>query len=87
MDSSTSGWRQAIEEFLFGVFSHEEARELTRQWAWRDNLFLLLVYGDMIGLPILPPYYALRLLPFALPGFEFWKRRVLREQDLAAHFE
>ena len=87
MGASPGGWRQAIEEFLFGVFSHEEVRELTRQWAWRDNLFLLLVFGDIIGLPILPPLYALRLLPYAMPGIEFWKRRVLRESDLAAHFE
>ena len=87
MESRAGGWRQAINEFLFGVFSHEDARELTRQWAWRDNLFLLLVFGDIVGLPILPPYYAMRLLPFAMPSFDFWKRRVLREKDWAAHLE
>ncbi len=29
---SKCGWRQAINEFLFGVFSHEEVRGLTRLW-------------------------------------------------------
>ena len=83
----SGSWRQAIDEFLFGVLSFDELRELTRQWAWRDNLFLTLIFGDIIGLPILPPYYALRLLPHALPSFEFWKRRVPREKDIAAHLE
>jgi hypothetical protein len=32
--------------------------------------------------PILPPYYSLRLLPFIVPEINNWKRRMLREKDL-----
>jgi hypothetical protein len=38
--------------------------------------------GDLVGLPILPPYYSLRILPFVVPQISTWKRRLLREKDL-----
>jgi hypothetical protein len=40
------------------------------------------VFGDLIGLPLLPPYYSMRLLPFVIPFMEKWKRSLLREKDL-----
>jgi hypothetical protein len=42
---------------------------------------MVVVVGDMIGLPVIPPYYSLRLLPFVTPQVATWKRRVLRERD------
>jgi hypothetical protein len=56
-------------------------RDLRHSRAEADMLFRLIVFGDLIGLPLLPPYYSLRLLPYALPGLEGWKRAVLRERD------
>jgi hypothetical protein len=56
-------------------------RDLRHSQAEADMLFRLIVFGDLIGLPLLPPYYSLRLLPYALPGLEGWKRAVLRERD------
>jgi hypothetical protein len=35
------------------------------------------------GVPILPPYYSLRLLPYVVPQIATWKRRMLREKDVA----
>jgi len=40
------------------------------------------VCGDLVGIPVLPPYFSLRLLPFVVPITQKWKRRVLREKDL-----
>ena len=56
-------------------------RDLRRERAEADTLFRLVVFGDLIGLPLLPPYYSLRLLPFVMPGLQSWKRAVLRERD------
>jgi hypothetical protein len=39
------------------------------------------VVGDMIGVPVMPPYYSLRLLPFVVPEVSIWRRRVLREKE------
>jgi hypothetical protein len=41
----------------------------------------------MIGLPVLPPYYSLRLLPYVVPNVSTWKRRVLRERELTEEHE
>jgi hypothetical protein len=43
---------------------------------------MLIVFGDLVGLPLLPPYYAMRLVPYILPTIETWKRSLLREKDL-----
>jgi len=47
-----------------------------------EHLFVLIVFGDIVGIPILPPYYTLRLLPYIIPEVNNWKRRMLREKDL-----
>jgi hypothetical protein len=41
----------------------------------------------MIGLPVIPPYYSLRLLPFVTPQVKAWKRRVLREREFSDQHE
>ncbi|MBC7249722.1 MAG: hypothetical protein H5T62_05500 [Anaerolineae bacterium] len=57
-------------------------RDLRRQRAEVERLFVLITFGDMVGLPILPPYYTLRLLPYTVPVLNRWKRSLLRERDL-----
>ena len=44
--------------------------------------FILITMGDLLGIPILPPYYSLRLLPHVTPQVTSWKRRMLRERDI-----
>lgn len=46
-----------------------------------EHLFMLGTIGEMIGVPIMPPYYSLRLLPYVVPRIETWKRRVLRARE------
>ncbi len=46
-----------------------------------ESLFMLATVGDMLGIPVLPPYYSLRLLPYVMPQINTWKRRVLRERE------
>lgn len=72
----------AIREFLFGMTGFEFVRHAVEARSALESLFMAVTVGDMIGLPVLPPYYALRLLPFLVPSVETWKRRVLREREL-----
>ncbi len=76
------GIRDAFREFAFGVTGYEFARHAVERRAALENLFLLVVVGDMLGVPVLPPYYSLRLLPLVVPQVTAWKRRVLREREL-----
>lgn len=52
-----------------------------------ETVFMSLSFGDMVGLPIIPPVYSLRLLPFIVPSIESWKRRVARERDFCDNEE
>jgi hypothetical protein len=74
--------RRFLREFLYGLTVHELDIETKRSRAELEQLFMLIVFGDLIGLPILPPYYSMRLLPHILPSVQRWKRTVLRERDL-----
>jgi len=73
---------EAFRQVLYGAGAHEIVLYTVRLRADMENLFILITLGDLIGLPILPPYYSLRLLPYLVPQIASWKRRVLRERDI-----
>jgi hypothetical protein len=72
----------ALREFFYGMTVHEMDVAFRKEKGDLENLFMLVVFGDLVGLPLLPPYYSMRLLPFILPSLNTWKRRVSRERDL-----
>jgi len=73
---------RVLKEILYGMAIHDQVRALTRQRASLEHLFVLISFGDLLGVPILPPYYSMRLLPFIVPLINNWKRRMLRERDV-----
>ena len=79
--SSHHNWRTKIREFLFGMLGMEFTQHAIEMRGSLETLFMVATVGDMIGIPILPPYYSLRLLPYVVPQISTWKRRVLREKE------
>lgn len=73
---------RSLAEIFYGLAIHDQVRALARQRGSLEHLFVLISFGDLLGLPILPPYYSLRLLPFVVPLINNWRRRMLRERDL-----
>ena len=69
------------------MFTYEIVQEVREMRGSLDRLFILGLFGDMLGVPILPPYYGLRLLPFVVPQISTWKRSVLRERELGSDHE
>ena len=67
---------------FFGMFFYDAVVMFRRQRGDLEHLFVLISFGDLIGVPILPPYYNLRLLPYIVPLINNWRRRMLRERDL-----
>jgi hypothetical protein len=94
-DHSASGERRgplarlsvALREFAYGMTGFEFARHALETRAALENVFVLSVAGDMIGVPVIPPYYSLRLLPYVVPDIATWKRRVLREREFTDEHE
>jgi hypothetical protein len=70
-----------IRAFVYGMAAHDFADCALKTRGDMEHLFILITMGDMLGIPILPPYYSLRLLPFIVPQISVWKRRVLQEKD------
>lgn len=73
---------RAVREFLYGMTVFEWVRDMQRKRGEIERLFVLITFGDIVGIPILPPYYTLRLLPYIVPTINRWKRSLLRERDL-----
>lgn len=74
---------QKLREFLYGLYAYEFERQALEMRGELETAFMLVTLGDMLGVPVIPPLYSLRLLPFVMPRIAGWKRRVLRERDLA----
>jgi hypothetical protein len=69
-------------DFLYGMAGHDMTRFALKTRGSMEHLFILITMGDLLGVPILPPYYSLRLLPYVVPQISTWKRRMLKERDL-----
>jgi hypothetical protein len=70
-----------VREVTYGMAAHDMTRQAMRTRASMEHLFILVTMGDLLGVPVLPPYYSLRLLPYVVPQISTWKRRMLREKD------
>lgn len=80
-------WAKAVREFLWGMTGYEFEQQAVEIRGSLETLFMLVVFGDLVGVPILPPYYGLRLLPHVVPQVSTWKRRVLRERTIGDEHE
>jgi hypothetical protein len=76
--------RNGLRDFIIGAALMEFQQVARQERVARQDLFLVVTFGDFIGIPILPSPYALHLLPHVIPNLASWKRRMVRERDLTA---
>jgi len=74
--------KKAVKGLVYGMAMHGMVTYALKTRMHLENLFMLITMGDMLGVPILPPYYSLRLLPYSVPHVKTWKRTLLRERDV-----
>lgn len=74
--------QNTLNEFFYGMTVYELEREFKKEKGNLNNLLMLTVFGDFVGLPIFPTYYSMRLLPYIVPFYKTWKNNILREKDL-----
>jgi len=75
------GFLDSLRGVLYGMASHGQVTATLRTRMYMEHLFMFITLGDMLGIPVLPPYYSLRILPYAVPNIKSWKQRVFKERD------
>ncbi|HSE85363.1 MAG TPA: hypothetical protein VLJ79_04000, partial [Candidatus Binatia bacterium] len=73
-------WK-AVKDFLYGLTGYafvHHSREMKHD---AEKLFLIVTLGDLVGVPIMPPVHAFRLLPYVVPEIEKWKRQLARRKE------
>jgi hypothetical protein len=73
---------RTLRQVLYGFTTYEMDVSLRKEKGTLNQYFTMILFGDLLGLPLLPPYYTLRLLPYIYPELKAWKRSMLRERDL-----
>lgn len=76
--------KENIKLFLQGAFDmHGKSTERLRKEALDElDNFMLLCYGDLLGLPIPTAYYTLEILPYIAEDLEGWERRILNRKSI-----
>ena len=72
---------RTVGEVIYGMTVYDWVHELKKARNGQERIFTLIVFGDLLGVPILPPYHMLRLIPYLVPSIENWRRSMLRERD------
>lgn len=68
-------------QLLFGITGYEFARHALGMRREMESIFIVVTMGDLIGIPVLPPIYSLRLLPYLAPEITRWKRQLARRKE------
>ncbi|MCS7179531.1 MAG: hypothetical protein N0A03_09765 [Anaerolineae bacterium] len=76
-----------LRDIFYGMTLYDWGLELRKARGEVERAFTLLVFGDLLGIPILTPYYTLRLVPYLVPHLEGWRRSMLRERDVCELFD
>lgn len=76
-----AGLRQAVSRFVYGLTGYEFARHALEMRHELEAIFMVVTLGDLVGVPVLPPYYSLRLLPYVTPEIATWKRHLARRKE------
>ena len=77
-------FRKDFKDFLKAAFDMQnKSASFLRKEAYdaQDN-FMLLCFGDLLGLPMPTSYYTIELMPYLAEDFEGWERRMVQRQTI-----
>ena len=72
-------------EFLWGLFLFESWKELGAERRRYEDALNVLIFGELLGLPLMNSTLTLRLLPFVVPDLKAWRERQLAEREVLDH--
>ncbi len=82
-----NGLGTRVRDFFYGMTALEFERQALELRGALETVFATITFGDMLGLPVIPPIYSLRILPYIVPNIQTWKKRAARERDFSDNEE
>lgn len=79
-------WLSQARFYAEEVYSVRYRGAIARARRDEDDLFMLLVFSEMMGVPNPAAYYTLELQPLLLERFHDWHRRMGMEHSPLDHF-
>jgi hypothetical protein len=73
--------KEAFGKFMYGMTGYEFVRHAVEMRHEMEAVFMVVTFGDLVGVPVLPPIYSLRILPYVVPDITTWKRHVARRKE------
>lgn len=74
-------WR-GVRDFLWGLFVFDTYKETLHQRERYEEVMNVILFGEMLGIPLMNSVISLRLLPYVVGDLEEWKRRQAREVEV-----
>ncbi len=81
-NSRLRGTLAALREFLAGCFLEPGYSIIRKEGYDLDDQFMLLCFGEALGLPLPTSYYTLELLPYLADELKGWERRMLQRRSV-----
>lgn len=76
-------WQKRLDAFLFGAaMSWILPPYQIHRRAEMERIFALMTSARLMGLPLMPPLYGLRLLPYLTPDLLYWRRMTVFHREL-----
>ncbi len=75
---------KSLKEFLYGFFIESAVDLLEKEVYEQEDLYTLLLFSDLLGIPNPVSYYTLELLPYIAEDMENWEIRILRKEEVLA---
>lgn len=72
---------KALVAFYEEVLSMPHRAEIAREQRDQDDLFLFMLYSEMLGIPNPAYYYTLELYPYMMEQFHDWHLRMGMEKS------
>ncbi|MHB0774722.1 cory-CC-star protein [Halomonas sp. WWR20] len=79
-------WLSQARFFTEEIYSSRYRGAIARARRDEDDLFMLLVFSEMMGMPNPAAYYTLELQPLLLERFHDWHQRMGMERSPLDHF-
>ncbi|ADU52329.1 hypothetical protein Tmar_2251 [Thermaerobacter marianensis DSM 12885] len=78
-------WWEKVKQFIWGFLFFEWYHELQHTRSRYNDIMNLVLFGELLGLPLMNSSIGLRLLPYVLPDLDAWKHRQLEEHVVEEH--